>query len=158
MKRWFTENEWDEIIASVPLLSLPRLDVALADSLKRFFPMRCRAMLQEVLDKQGYFPEGVGYDRVAGLYISRNFSYDNIPFLSTSLILLEAPGDLETLAATLAERRKKTRYSLPMTQTSCCEEVVFPPKYSLRVLNLNVQLALLCEAPCKCYFFPGISH
>jgi len=60
MKSWFTEDEWSEIIASV--LPLPKPDVVLADSLKRFFPVKCTTMLREVLDKQSYLPMGVSYD------------------------------------------------------------------------------------------------
>lgn len=35
MQRWFTEDEWGEIQSNVP--PLPKPDVVLADSMKRFF-------------------------------------------------------------------------------------------------------------------------
>ncbi|KAG0643436.1 hypothetical protein HOY80DRAFT_945688 [Tuber brumale] len=86
MKSWFTEDEWNEIIASV--LPLPKPDAVLADSLKRFFPVKSTTMLREVLDKQGYLPEGVSYDSK----IHYNSQWADV-VIRRFLMLLEAPGE-----------------------------------------------------------------
>ncbi|RPB02508.1 hypothetical protein L873DRAFT_408029 [Choiromyces venosus 120613-1] len=86
MKSWFTEDEWTEIVASV--LLLPKPDVVLADSLKRFFPVKSTAMLREVLDKQSYLPEGVSYDSE----IHYNSQWADV-VIRRFLMLLEAPGE-----------------------------------------------------------------
>ncbi|KAG0124167.1 hypothetical protein HOY82DRAFT_494394 [Tuber indicum] len=86
MESWFTEDEWNEIIANV--LPLPKPDVVLADSLKRFFPVKSTTMLREVLDKPGYLPVGVSYDSK----VHYNSQWADV-VIRRFQMLLDAPGE-----------------------------------------------------------------
>lgn len=86
MKSWFQPGEWSEICSSISLL--PKPDLILAQSMKRFFGIKSVGALRDVLNKEGYLKEGEKYDPE----IHYNAQWADVVF-RRFLMLLEAPGE-----------------------------------------------------------------